>query len=108
MAEYIHPARTTSSPRSVSSTSSALTLSLTSLPDYYYGRSDKFRRAMLKDKRLAQLAAEHDGHRPSSPRREARRSSRPHGFAQEHVQDNPYNQGSDELARRSMSLLPIP
>ncbi|PWY97738.1 acyl-CoA oxidase [Testicularia cyperi] len=27
--------------------------------DYYYGRADKFRRAMLKDKRLAQLAEEH-------------------------------------------------
>ena len=28
--------------------------------DFYMGRTDRFRRAMLKDKRLAQLAVEHD------------------------------------------------
>lgn len=65
--------------------------------DYYYGRADKFRRAMLKDKRLAQLGVEHNW-----SQREVQLAEKladlpgPMGLHKSMFLTTLYNQGTDE------------
>ncbi|CBQ72769.1 probable acyl-CoA oxidase [Sporisorium reilianum SRZ2] len=65
--------------------------------DAYYGRADKFRRAMLKDKRLAQLAAEHGWSQTETAMAEKLADlPGPMGLHKSMFLTTLYNQGSDE------------